>query len=86
MNILQQVARRRCAATGSPARPAPHPQHAAGGNSNLSSGSSTRHIGGALLRPGPLTRTGTPSPAQAEAPAAQAETSPPVRHDPAVPD
>jgi len=44
MNIVQQVARRRCAATGSPARPAPHPQHAAGGNSNLSSGSSTRHI------------------------------------------
>jgi hypothetical protein len=42
--------------------------------------------GGALLRPGPLARTGTPSPAQAEAPAAQAETGPSVRHDPAVPD
>jgi hypothetical protein len=43
-------------------------------------------IGGALLRPGPLARTGTPSPAEAEAPAAQAETGPSVRHDPAVPD
>ncbi len=35
---------RRCAVTGVQARPAPHPQHATGGNSNLSSGSSTRFI------------------------------------------
>ena len=33
-----------CAATGSPARPAPHPQHAAGGQKILSSGSSMRFI------------------------------------------
>ena len=35
---------RRCAATGSPARPAPHPRHSSGGYSNRSSGSSTRLI------------------------------------------
>ena len=35
---------RRCAATGSPARPSPHPRHADGGNSSRSSGSSTRRI------------------------------------------
>ncbi len=33
-----------CASNGAPATPAPHPQHAAGGNSSLSSGSSTRFI------------------------------------------
>jgi EmrB/QacA subfamily drug resistance transporter len=33
-------------------------------------------LGGALLRRGPLTRTGTPPPAQADAPAAHAETGP----------
>jgi EmrB/QacA subfamily drug resistance transporter len=33
-------------------------------------------VGGALLRRGPLTKTGTPSPAQADAPAAHAETGP----------
>ena len=43
-------------------------------------------IGGALLRRGPPARTGAPSPARADAPAAHAETGPSVRHDPPVPD
>jgi hypothetical protein len=43
-------------------------------------------IGGTLLRPGPLARTGTASPAQADAAAVHAGTDPAVRHDPAVPD
>jgi hypothetical protein len=39
-------------------------------------------IGGALFRPGPLARTGAPSAARADGPAAPAETAPPGRHDP----
>src|ERR1700724_1839797 len=33
-------------------------------------------VGGALLRPGPLAPTGTPSPARADAPTAQAKAGP----------
>ena len=35
---------RRCATASSPARPSPHPRHAAGGKNSRSSGSSTRRI------------------------------------------
>jgi hypothetical protein len=43
-------------------------------------------IGGTLLRPGPLARTGAASPARADAAAVHAGADPAVRHDPAVPD
>jgi EmrB/QacA subfamily drug resistance transporter len=43
-------------------------------------------IGGTLLRPGPLARAATASPARADAAAVHAGTDPAVRHDPAVPD
>jgi len=43
-------------------------------------------IGGTLLRRGPLVPAGTPFPAQAEAPTAQAKADPARPHDPAVPD
>jgi EmrB/QacA subfamily drug resistance transporter len=43
-------------------------------------------IGGTLLRPGPLARTGAASPARADAAAVHAGTDPAIRHDPAVPD